>query len=850
MKSKHWQSVGSLLGLFLFIAALWVLSRELHAYHYRDIVEYLHQLPSSRVLTAVFLTVLAYLAMTGYDALALRYIRHALPFHRTALTSFIAFAFSNNMGFAMVAGSSVRYRLYSAWGLSALEIAQVVGFCTISLWFGFFTLGGILFVANPVELPLSMPFPTHSTFSIGVVFLSAAVSFALWNIFKKQPFKIRGFEFSMPSLSLFAAQAGIATLDWLLSGSIFYILLPDAGLSFRWVLSVFLFSQAAGLASQIPGGLGVFESVALMLLSPTLSPEKILGALLAYRGIFYLLPLIFASLLIGIQEVLIRKKIFLEYTRIFGQWASGIIPNVLALTIFFGGAILLFSGSTPAVGWRMKWLKTIFPLPVLELSHFLGSLTGMGLLILARSIQRRVDAAYAATIALLGFGIVTSLLKGFDYEEAVVLALMLAALLPARGHFYRKASIFRQRFSAPWVAGIGLVLVCCLWLGIFSYKHVEYRHELWWRFAFSHDAPRFLRAMVGASSLALFYGLMRLFQPAPPLPSAPPKEDWESIITIVRGSPPTRANLALLGDKRFLLNSMKNAFIMYGIEGRSWISMGEPVGPEAEWTELLWKYRETCRRYDAWPVFYEIGAGNLHLYLDLGLSMLKLGEEARVSLEGFSLEGRDKKELRHTKRKIEKQGYVFEVISAENVPNLLPGLKIISDAWLDQKNTREKGFSLGFFSEPYLSYFPSGIVRNGEKIVAFVNIWAGAGKEEISIDLMRHVPDAPNGLMDYLFTELMLWGKGHGYRWFNLGMAPLSGLDDRMSEILWNRVGAFIYRHGEHFYNFQGLRTYKEKFNPVWEPKYLAFPGAFLLPRILSNLASLISGGLKGTVLK
>jgi len=143
-----------------------------------------------------------------------------------------------------------------------------------------------------------------------------------------------------------------------------------------------------------------------------------------------------------------------------------------------------------------------------------------------------------------------------------------------------------------------------------------------------------------------------------------------------------------------------------------------------------------------------------------------------------------------------------------------------------------------------------GIVRKQEKILAFANILQGVGKEELSIDLMRYLPEAPNGIMDYLFIELMLWGKREGYQWFNMGMAPLSGMEDRALAPLWNRVGSFIFRHGEHFYNFQGLREYKEKFNPLWEPKYLASPGGLALPRVLINIASLISGGVKGVVSK
>jgi phosphatidylglycerol lysyltransferase len=179
----------------------------------------------------------------------------------------------------------------------------------------------------------------------------------------------------------------------------------------------------------------------------------------------------------------------------------------------------------------------------------------------------------------------------------------------------------------------------------------------------------------------------------------------------------------------------------------------------------------------------------------------------------------------------------------------MPTLRAISEAWLDEKNTREKGFSLGFFDPDYLARGPLAVVRRDGEIVAFANLLLGGNHEELSIDLMRYLPGrAPGGMMDYLFLELMLWGRGEGYRWFSLGMAPFSGFDVRTLAPLWSRAGAFLFRQGEHFYNFRGVRQYKEKFDPVWEPRYLASPGGLALPRILANVAALVSGGITGVV--
>jgi phosphatidylglycerol lysyltransferase len=176
-------------------------------------------------------------------------------------------------------------------------------------------------------------------------------------------------------------------------------------------------------------------------------------------------------------------------------------------------------------------------------------------------------------------------------------------------------------------------------------------------------------------------------------------------------------------------------------------------------------------------------------------------------------------------------------------------LKQISDAWLSEKNTAEKGFSLGFFQPDYIRRGPVAVVRQHGKLIAFANVWRGAG-EELSMDLMRYQPESPHGVMEFLFIKLMLWGKENGYQWFDLGMAPLAGVDAQPRGPMWNQIASLAYRHGEHFYNFQGLRQYKDKFDPVWSPKYLASPGGFALPVILTNVATLISGGLVELVRK
>ena len=839
--------------VLLFTGALWLLHRQLAGFRYRDVMMFLRTLPRSRVWLAALCTALGYAAMTGYDALAFRNIRVPLPYRKIALASFAGYAFSNSLGFALLTGTPVRARLYSGWGLSATQVTRVVVFCFLTFWLGFITLGGAAFLLEPLPLPHGFYFDLATSRPLGFLFLSLSIVYVALAVRRRKPLMVRGIELPLPGLRLALAQIALSCLDWGLAAAALYALLPShQGLDFPRLLAVFLLAQLAGVASQVPGGLGVLEASILYLLTrlaPDIPVPQVVGALVAFRGIYYFAPLLVASLALAGHEARRHHQV-MRVARGIGSRVSVVVPQVLSLTTFLGGAILLVSGATPAVRSRLDWLSALLPLPVIELSHFVGSLVGVGLLLLALGLQRRLDAAYQLTVGLLATGVVVSLLKGLDYEEATALSLMLAALLPCRRHFYRKAALTNEPFTPAWIAATTIVVAGSLWLGIFSYQNKQYSRELWWIFTLRGDAPRFLRASVGVVAAALGLALWRLMRPAVHRPEWPGERDLDSACCIAASSPRTYAHLALLGDKQLLFNDARTAMLMYGVEGRSWVSMGDPVGPEGERAELAWRFRELCDQHRGWCSFYQVNEKRLHLYVDLGLSLVKLGEEARVPLADFSLAGAGRKKLRWAQRKTEELGGRFEIVPAAEVAALLPELEALSAAWLKEKNTREKGFSLGFFEPSYLRRLPLALVRGEHGIIAFANVWLGAEHEEMSIDLMRHVADAPSVVMDYLFVELMLWGRANGYRWFNLGMAPLSGLEGRAIAPLWSRLGTMVYRHGEHFYNFQGLHQYKEKFDPVWEPRYLACPGGLALPRVLADVAALISRGFRGLLAK
>jgi len=838
------------LAFVLFAFAIFLLHKLLKQYHVNEIRDAFHSISTYKILLSLSFAALSYFVLTLYDALAFLYIGRPLAYRKIALASFISYTFANNTGsLSILTSSSIRYRFYSSWGFSGIEITRIIWFCMVSFWLGYLFLAGISFLVAPPAHIFSFPVAQKAILRLsGFLFFLLVGSYLALSLIRKKPFRLLKWDLTLPSIRLALSQVAVAAMDQISVAGALYVLLPEMHLPFYNFVSLFLLAMMLGLISNVPGGLGVFESIMLLMLTPYAKGTELIGALLLFRSIYYLLPLGLALTAIGGLEIYNRLADITRVSSTIQKTVSVMVPQVFALATLVAGGILMFSGTMPRLFARISWLIGILPLPVLEFSHFLGSIAGMGLLILASGLRRRLDMAYFLTIVLLVLGIISSLLKGLDYEEAAWLAILLFVLSVSRSQFYRRASLLAEPIKSAWLGALFIVLCGSIGLGLFVYRHQSYTHELWWQFALHGDAPRFMRASVGAVAVICFFVLARLFRAYQPPPSAPRQEELDLAAAIAAKTSDTRAYLALLGDKTLLFSDSMKTFLMYGIKGRSWIVMGEPFGEEQETVELIWEFRNLAERFDGWPVFYEVGSKNLSWYIDMGMTVLKIGEEGRVSLAEFTLTGSKHKGLRYIHNRLSKEGYLFEIIPAEGVPLILPELKVISDEWLNDKKVGEKGFSLGFFSDLYLSYFPIAVVRLQGKILAFANLWQGGGRGELSIDLMRYSDDAPHGIMDFIFCEIMLWGKSQGYQWFSLGMVPLAGLEPEKVASLWRNIGTFVYRHGEHFYNFKGLRSYKDKFDPVWQPKYLVSPGGLQLPAVFANLTALIGGGLKQVI--
>lgn len=841
---QHWRPwlLGGL-GLLLVLLVGTALAHLLQEVRYGQVMGAVRRTPGAWLLWSLLATAISYATLTQYDASALRYIGAKVPRGTVALTAFVAYALSNTIGLGPLSGGAVRMRLYTQAGLEPGQIARVIGFNTVAFLLGMSAFGalGLLWGAPTIAPLLHLP-------AGGLQALAAALLLALaafiglchrrrtlawrWGPGRRWHVGLR-----LPPAGLALAQLGISAVELSASGLALWCLLPENPLPLLSFLALYAVAISAALISHVPGGVGVFEAVMLLAAGPHLPTAQLLGALLLYRGLYYVLPLVLAS------GLLVAYELRPAAVAPMGRAAVRQSPRLLAALTLVAGLWLVVSGVTPFTRDAREVLVALnVPLPLIEASHFLGSVAGLGLLVVARGLLHRLDAAWWAA---LGLSLVAALLawpKGIALNEAALLLTLAVLLVVSRRQFDRPSSLFAQHMEPEWLLGLAGVLLASLWILFFAYKQVAYSNHLWWQFELDGQAPRSLRALTAIALLSLALGLWQLLRPRSSTLTRPTAEEMTRAAALVQAGPRAEGCYLLMGDKHLLFSPSGRSFLMYGRQGRTWVSLFGPFGERKEWPDLVWQFIELATAHGGRAAFYQVRPAHLPLYLDCGLQAIKLGEYAQVSLPDFNLKGGKRANLRAGVNRGEREGLDFAVVPPEAVPALLPELKAISDAWLQQQQGREKGFSVGRFDPDYLCRLPLALVRQHGRLVAFANLQVTTCREEASVDLMRHRPDAPAGTMDFLFAKVMLHLQAEGYQWFGLGMSPLAGMAERRKAPRWQRLGRLLYKYGDRFYRFRGLRSFKDKFEPSWEARYLATPGGLAPVFALADIAGLIGG--------
>ena len=813
------------------------LRRLLGEVHYAGVITAMNMTPTLNIWGALLATAFSYLVLTRYDASALRYVGATVTDSTVLLTSFVAYALSNTIGLGPLSGGVVRMRLYSAAGVEPSQIARVIVFNAVAFGLGMLYFGaiGLLWGAHDVAVLLHMPGWLLRSLAAAMLLVLSAF---LWACAQRTTLNLgRTWRMQLPPAGLAIRQLAVSAVELSASATVLWVLLPPGHIAFSTFVAFYAIAITAGIITHIPGGVGVFETVMLLAVGDGMPREAMLSALLLNRGIYYLLPLVVAT------GLLIAYELRSGVAAPVGRMAVRLSPSLMAALTLIAGIWLIVSGATPFTDDAREVLAALqVPLPLVEASHFIGSVAGLGMVLVARGLLHRLDVAWWIASALAIVAAVLALPKGIALHEAAFLSSLVVMLVISRRQFDRRSSFFEQHLEPGWLLAIGGVIAACTWVLFFAYKEVAYNNRLWWQFELDGQAPRSLRAITAVALLALGYGLRQLLRPPAGELAETASDEIDRAAAIIRANPSSDACYALVGDKHLVFSPSGRSFLMFGKQGRSWVGLFGPFGDPREFADMVWQFVEMATDHGGRAAFYHVRPAMLPLFLDCGLHLFKLGEHAQVELPGFNLKGASRANLRSGVNRAEREGLRFEVVPTERVAAILPALKAVSDAWLGQQHGGEKAFSVGSFDEDYLRRLPVAVVHREDRIIAFANLLVTDAKDEAALDLMRYTPDSPSGTMDFLMARVLLHFQAEGYRRFGLGTSPMAGMAERRSAPTWQRIARLVFDHGDRFYKFRGLRSFKDKFEPLWEARFLAAPRGLATAFILADVTALIGG--------
>jgi phosphatidylglycerol lysyltransferase len=600
-----------------------------------------------------------------------------------------------------------------------------------------------------------------------------------------------------------------------------------------------------------PQGIGVVEGVmALVYASLGIPGPTATIVVLAFRGLTFWLPMFLGFLLLR------RIKAFAPQGRVRERiWT---VHLVSLLTAVMGG-INVLSAVRPHLGNRLIMLHRFLPIVARQGARLTAALLGFVLLMLAGNLWRSKRVAWVLALGALAVSAVSYLVKGLDYEGAILSAGLMVWLAFLRSHFHARSDP-----ASAWqgVRALGAALLFTLAYGTAGFYVLD-RHfsvnfglgaalrQTVMMFTQFYDpglepitglGRYFAWSIYAIGAATMLYALWMLLRPVLLRQPATATERQHARAIVESYGRSSLASCTLLSDKSYYF-SPGGSLVAFVVKGRIALVLGDPIGPAHDIAAAIAGFQDYCAHNDWQPVFYQTMPDNLELYRADGFDVLCVGQEAIVDVASFTLSGTRHKSLRSALNRLTKMGYRAELHAPPLPDDLLAELRAVSDAWLTTMNGQEKGFSLGWFDDPYIrSSQVMAVHRPDGGVDAFANIVPEYQLNEATIDLMRHRGNAEKGVMDLIFISLFQWAKEQGYATFNLGLSALAGVGEHSEDPAIERTLHYIYEHVNQFYNFQGLHAFKHKFDPQWSPRYLVYPGPSRLPAVLMAMIRADSG--------
>jgi len=497
---------------------------------------------------------------------------------------------------------------------------------------------------------------------------------------------------------------------------------------------------------------------------------------------------------------------------------------------------------------RLLLLRQYLPLEVIHGSRLLTVVVGFLLLFLGHGLWRHKRRAWQFSVSALGISALLHLAKGLDWEEAVTSLLVLAALVALRRQ-YRAASDPPSLRRGLAVLALSILFACVYGTVGFYYLDRQFhasfdvldsiRMTLGILFAFAEPpmahggrARWFLGSLYTVGAFTLLYGAQAALKPVLYRSRAWEQERDRAEKIAVRHGRSSLVRITLLPDKAFYFPPGLDAYISFRVVGNVAVVLGDPIGPDEQVPDAIAAFDDHCAEMDWTPCYFQVLPDYLPAYRAVGYQYIKIGEEAVIDLNSFDMQGGEWKDLRHIVSKLSRLNWAVRFYSPPIEAPLIQQLRQVSEDWLRAMGGKEKRFSLGWFDPAYLSECDIAVVESPEgRIEAFANFVTQYRSPVITPDLMRRRRTAERGVMDLLIVKAAQHYKELGFQGLNLGLAPLAGVGTESDAGVPERVLHILYSHFNRLYSFTGVRVFKAKYRPRWEPRYLIYTSAAGLPK-------------------
>jgi glycosyltransferase 2 family protein len=621
------RNLPAVLGVLLLIGALYVVQREFRHLRLRDIEAALSAIPAHALVISFVWTVLSYGVLTLYDRLGTIYAGHKVSYGRVAFASFCAYALSHNLGFAAVSGAAVRYRLYAHWGLTPIQIAKTVAFCSLTFGLGGMVLGGAILFIEPTAVPFfGEHVPAAALYAVGAMLWAIVIGYVTLSRILGTV-RLFGHEISLPGWRMAIVQVVLATVDVAITASIFYALLPTSPhLTWPIFLGVYVAAYTAGLAANLPGGIGVFDTAILLGLEPYISAPHIVGAIVVFRLYYYIIPLFLAGFLFTGNEILLRGGVMLRRVerlsamQALARWSEPDFAVASATGLVALGGVMLLCLGILAPQPDFSWIDPDFAEIANQAGQFVPSLIGAGLIVLAIGLSHRVNLAWGATILLLVVGAAFTATQGERLWIAAVLVVIVMLVAPLRSCFYRHANLLSGPLQPSTAVSLFALVICILALAATRPRVHLLANNAWWAVVMSRELPDSLRLTVALAVALALIAIWRLLRPGKVRWLAWDAAARQRLALLGGIIPPARADGLVLGEA-------ERAAIPFRRCGRVLLGLGDPTGAESDRVSVIWRLRDLAQQEGLAPAFWRAGPGLLKVYGDLGLTALALGPD-------------------------------------------------------------------------------------------------------------------------------------------------------------------------------------------------------------------------------